>query len=391
MTEEATEFLVDGEMPRARVALLLEHFSHLEDDREPQRVMYPLSEVLLLVTCATIASCDDFDEIEVWGAHHLDFLRQFSPFYFGIPCERWLRTLINRVDPILFGRCFEDWIKALWPGRHDLIAIDGKTSRRTHDKGKNLKALHTLSAYATNARLTLAQLSVPEKTNEITAIPDLLDHLAETGQLKGALVTIDAMGCQVEIADRIVAHEADFLLALKGNQSTLETEVEAYFRSAPEDELVRKITVEKGHGRLETRIYTASTAVDWISSEKSYPGQPKFNHIKTIINVVNRTEFKDRCTFDERLYISSAPLDIERIAHGVRGHWGVESMHWQLDVTFKDDLSRYRSGHGAKNMAVVRRFALGLVRADKTKGSVKTKRKSAGWSVDCLARILQLK
>ena len=389
MVKNVTEFLVDAEMPRARVALLLEHFSRLED--EPQRVMYPLSEVLLLVSCATIASCDDFDEIEAWGTHHLEFLRQFAPFHFGIPCDRWLRTLINRVDPILFGRCFEDWIKALWPGRHELIAIDGKTSRRTHDKGKELKALHTLSAYATNARLTLAQLSVPDKTNEITAIPDLLDHLAGTGQLKGALVTIDAMGCQVAIADKIVAHEADFLLALKGNQLTLETEVDAYFRTAPDAELVRKTTIEKGHGRIETRIYTASTVVDWIKSAKSYPGQPKFNHIKTLVKVVNRTELKDRCTLDERLYISSAPLDIERIAHGVRGHWGVESMHWLLDVAFKDDLSRYRSGHGAKNMAVVRRFALGLVRTDKAKGSVKTKRKSASWSMDALTRILQLK
>ena len=389
MVKDVTEFFVDAEMPRARVALLLEHFSRLED--EPQRVMYPLSEVLLLVTCATIASCDDFDEIEAWGTHHLEFLRQFAPFHFGIPCDRWLRTLINRVDPILFGQCFEDWIKALWPGRHELIAIDGKTSRRTHDKGKELKALHTLSAYATNARLTLAQLSVADKTNEITAIPDLLDHLAGTGHLKGALVTIDAMGCQVAIADRIVAHEADFLLALKGNQLTLETEVDAYFRTAPDAELVRKTTIEKGHGRIETRIYTASTVVDWIKSAKSYPGQPKFNHIKTLVKVVNRTELKDRCTLDERLYISSAPLDIERIAHGVRGHWGVESMHWLLDVAFKDDLSRYRSGHGAKNMAVVRRFALGLVRTDKAKGSVKTKRKSASWSMDALTCILQLK
>jgi predicted transposase YbfD/YdcC len=353
--------------------------------------MYPLSEVLLLVSCAPIASCDDFDEIEAWGTHHLEFLRQFAPFHFGIPCDRWLRTLINRVDPILFGRCFEDWIKALWPGRHELIAIDGKTSRRTHDKGKGLKARHTLSAYATNARLTLAQLSVPDKTNEITAIPDLLDHLAGTGQLKGALVTIDAMGCQVAIADKIVAHEADFLLALKGNQLTLETEVDAYFRTAPDAELVRKTSIEKGHGRIETRIYTASTVVHWIKSAKSYPGQPKFNHIKTLVKVVNRTELKDRCTLDERLYISSAPLDIERIAHGVREHWGVESMHWLLDLAFKDDLSRYRSGHGAKNMAVVRRFALGLVRADKAKGSVKTKRKSASWSMDALTRILQLK
>jgi hypothetical protein len=204
------EAILDGEVPRARLALLLKHFSQIDDGREPWRVVYPLAEVLLLLTCATIASCDDFEDIVAWGEHHLDFLRRFSPFHFGIPCARWLRTLINRVDPVLFGRCFESWITALWPDRHDLIAIDGKTSRRTHDKRKGLKALHTLSAYATNARLVLGQLSVPEKTNEITAIPELLDHLAETGQLKGALVTIDAMGCQVEIAEQIVAHQADY-------------------------------------------------------------------------------------------------------------------------------------------------------------------------------------
>src|SRR5208337_3555423 len=179
------------------------------------------------LTCATIASCDDFDDIVAWGEHHLGFLKMFAPFHFGIPCERWLRTLVNRVDPILFGRCFESWIAALWPDRHVLIAIDGKTSRRTHDKRKGLKALHTLSAYATNAHLTLAQISVPEKTNEITAIPVLLDHLAERKQLEGALVTIDAMGCQVEIAARIVEHKADFLLPLKGNQPTMEAEVAA--------------------------------------------------------------------------------------------------------------------------------------------------------------------
>ena len=352
--------------------------------------MYPLSEMLLLLTCATIASCDDFDDIAAWGEHHLEFLRRFAPFHFGIPGERWLRTLVNRVDPILFGRCFESWIKDLWPGRHVLIAIDGKTSRRTHDKRKGLKALHTISAYATNARLTLAQLSVPEKTNEITAIPELLDHLAETGQLEGALVTIDAMGCQVEIACKIVEHGADFLLALKGNQSTLETEVEDYFYTAPIDELATKTTVEKGHGRIETRLYAASKNVNWIKATKAYPGQPRFQNINSLVRVLNRIEYQDRCTFDTRLYISSAPLDIEKLANGVRGHWGVESMHWLLDVAFNDDLSRYRSGHGAKNMAIVRRFALGLVRANKSKGSVKTRRKSAGWSTDFLLDILQL-
>ena len=379
------------EMPRSRVAVLLKHFSQLADGREPWRIAYPLAEVLLLLTCATIAGCDDFDEIVAWGELHLDFLRRFSPFHHGLPCVRWLQTLVNRLDPVLFGRCFESWIKELWPSRHDLIAIDGKTSRRTHDKRKGIKALHTLSAYATNARLVLGQLSVPEKTNEITAIPELLDHLAETKQLKGALVTIDAMGCQVAIADKIVEHGADYLLALKGNQPTLEAEVADYFRSAPAEEVVSKdAEIEKGHGRIEMRAYTASSKVDWIVSERSYPGEPRFTNIKTLVKVHSRIEYADRCSFETRYYISSAALDIDRLANGVRGHWGVESMHWLLDVEFKDDLSRYRTGHGAKNMAVVRRFALGLVRANKSKHSVKTKRKSAGWSPDYLLELLQI-
>jgi len=381
----------DEDVPRARLALLLEHFSEISDDREPGRIVYPLAEVLLLVTCATIASCDDFDDIVAWGENHLDFLRRFSEFHFGIPCERWLRSLVNRIDPVLFGRCFADWTAALWPDRHDLIAIDGKTARRTHDRRKGLKALHTLSAYATNARLTLAQLSVPEKTNEITAIPDLLDQLAETGQLEGALVSIDAMGCQVDIADKIVANKADYLLALKGNQPTLEADVESYFADAPAAELRTKTTVEKGHGRIETRTYTASCNIDWIISDRHYPGEPRFADICTIVKVHARAEYADRCSFDTRYFISSAACDIERIAAAVRGHWGVESMHWLLDVEFKDDLSRYRTGHGAKNMAVVRRFALGLVRAHKSKRSVKTRRKKAGWDPNFLLEILQLK
>jgi len=382
--------IIDEDLPRARVAVLLRHFAELDDRREPWRVMYPLKEVLLLVSCATIASCDDFDEIAAWGEHHLDFLRRFAEFHHGIPCERWLRHLFNRVDPTLFARCFECWVAALWPGRHEFIAIDGKTARRTHDRRKGLKALHTLSAYATAARLTLAQLSVPEKTNEITAIPELLDHLAETKQLEGALVTIDAMGCQVDIADKIVSHKADYLLALKGNQPTLEAEVADYFAGAPKSEVVAKTTVEKGHGRIETRTYMASSTVDWITSARSYPGQPRFTGIKTLVRVDSRTEHADRSTFDTRYFICSAPLDIDRIARATRGHWGVESMHWLLDVEFGDDLSRYRTGHGAKNMAVVRRFALGLVRANQAKGSVKTRRKSASWDTSFLLEILQL-
>jgi predicted transposase YbfD/YdcC len=382
---------LDEDVPRARLGLLLRHFSQLDDEREPWRVMYPLDEVLLLVTCATIASCDDFDDIVAWGEHHLDFLKRFSAFHHGIPCERWLRTLVNRIDPLLFGRCFESWVRALWPERHEFIAIDGKTARRTHDNRKGLKALHTLSAYATTARLTLAQRSVPEKSNEITAIPDLLDQLAEAKQLEGALVSIDAIGCQVEIADKIVAHKADYVLALKGNQPTLEADVIDYFATAPAEELATRTDVEKGHGRIETRTYWASNNVDWIVSDRSYPGQPGFKTIKSLIKVRARVEHADRCSSETRYYIASAPLDIDRLASSVRGHWGVESMHWLLDAAFREDQSRYRTGHGAKNMAIVRRFALGLVRANKAKGSVKTRRKSASWNPDFLLQILQCK
>lgn len=380
----------DGFAP-SRVAVLLEEFSHLDDDREPWRVMYPLAEVLLLVTCATVASCDDFDDIVAFGEHHLHDLRRYAPFHHGVPCARWIRALVNRIDPVLFAACFESWIRALWPDRHDLIAIDGKTSRRTHDKRKGLKALHTLSAYASNARLVIGQVSVPEKANEITAIPDLLDHLAKTRHLEGALVTIDAMGTQVEIAARIVGHGADYLLPLKGNQPTLEADVASYFRTAPASELITKTTLEKSHGRIETRVFTVSGCVDWIASDRSYPGQPRFMGINSIVRVYCRTEHVDRSTFETRHYICSAKPDIERVAKAARGHWGVESMHWLLDVEFKDDLSRYRTGHGAKNMAVVRRFALNLVRINPRKGSVKTKRKSAGWNPAVMREILGLK
>jgi predicted transposase YbfD/YdcC len=374
----------------ARLALLLQHFAEINDDRENWRVAYPLKEVLLLVTCATIASCDDFEAIVSWGEHHLAFLRRFSDFHHGVPCARWLRDLMNRIDPALFARCFEAFVASMWPGKHDFIAIDGKTARRTHDKAKGLKALHTLSAYATTARLTLAQLSVPEKTNEITAIPDLLDTLAGAGQLAGSIVTIDAMGCQVAIAQKILDHGAHYVLSLKGNQPTLETDALEYFQTAPPAEIVSTTTLEKGHGRIETRRYVASDNVAWIASDRRYPGEPRFPGIATLTQVHSTTEHAGKITHEIRTYISSMPCDIDKIAAAIRGHWGVESMHWILDVQFKDDLSRYRQGHGAKNMAVVRRFALDLVRAHNAKGSVKTRRLIATWNPEFLLKVLSL-
>lgn len=372
----------------ARLAALLQHFAEIDDTRESWRIAYPLKEVLLLVTCATIANCDDFEGIVAWGEHHLGFLRRFSDFHHGVPCARWLRDLMNRIDPALFARCFEAFVASMWPSRHDFIAIDGKTARRTHDKAKGLKALHTLSAYATSARLTLAQLSVPEKANEITAIPDLLDTLARAGQLGGAVVTIDAMGCQVAIAQKIIDYGADYVLSLKGNQPTLEADVLDYFKTAPADEIVSTTTVEKEHGRIETRHYRACANVGWIASDRRYPGEPRFPGIKTLIQVHRTTEQAGQTNCETSVYLASTPLHIERLAAAIRGHWGVEAMHWILDVQFKEDLARYRQGYGARNMAVVRRFALDLVRACKTKGSVKTRRLIATWSPDFLLQVL---
>ena len=199
------------------------------------------------------------------------------------------------------------------------------------------------------------------------------------------------MGCQVDIAQKINDAKAHYVLALKGNQPTLEADVTAYFETAPAEEIVATTTVEKDHGRIETRCYRASANVDWIASERSYPGQPRFPAIKTLIEVRSTTEQAGRISRETRTYISNAPLDIERLAAAIRGHWGVESMHWLLDVEFKDDLSRYRQGYGAKNMAVVRRFALDLVRAHrKVKGSVKRRRKRASWDPEFLLQILNL-
>ena len=379
---------------------LIEHFGTVSDPRINRTRRHNLIDILVIGVCAVISGADDFVHMALFGEAKLEWFKARLDLPNGIPSHDTFARVFALLDPQGLEKAFLGWVQAVQSlasndqanpdsgaCKEEIVSLDGKTVRRSHDAVRSKSAIHMVSAWATKARLVLGQVKVDDKSNEITAIPDLLDLLDVTG----CLITIDAMGCQVEIAEKIVEHKADFMLALKGNQPTLEADVEDYFRTAPADELVKKITVEKGHGRIETRIYTASKTVEWITGSKSYPGQPKFKNINTIVKVVNQTEYPDRCTFDTRLYISSAALNIERIAAGIRGHWGVESMHWLLDVAFGDDLSRYRTGHGAKNMAVVRRFALGLVRANKTKKSVKTKRKSAGWNTNFLLELLQIK
>jgi predicted transposase YbfD/YdcC len=369
--------------PQLRV--LLDHLARVEDKRQSWKVAYPLREVLFLAVCGTIAGGDDYDDIVDWGEAHLSFLRHFSEFYHGIPCADWLRTVMNRIAPDLFAACFSSWVAECWPNRPDLVAIDGKTSRRSHDRKHGQKALHLVSAFATTSRLVLGQEAVDEKSNEITAIPALLERI----DLNGALVSIDAMGCNPNIAQSILHAEADYLLAVKDNQPTLHVDIKSYFDTAPSGEVERSKTVGKEHGRLEIRTHTVSHSVDWIASERSYPGAPRFPNIATIAMVESRIERGDKIESERRSYISSRVLSALAFADAVRSHWAIENnLHWTLDVTFNEDQSRLRAGHGARNMAVVRHFALNLVRQASDKRSIKRRRKRASWDPQYLLQIL---
>lgn len=374
---------------KSRLRALLDHFAVIEDPREPWRVAHPLPEVLLLAVCGTIADCDDYDHIAAWGEAHLPFLREILPYHHGVPGGRWLTLLMNRIDPALFSACFTAWVRETWPDRLDLVAIDGKTSRRSHDRGAGKAPLHLVSAFATTARLVLGQEAVSDKSSETTAIPVLLERLAASGGLKGATVTIDAIACNATIAAAIRDAGASYLLAVKANQPTLRAEIEDYFASAPADILDTVTDLDKGHGRIEERAVTVTREADWLDGDRRFPGELRLPGATTIIKVRSRTELKDRCRTDTRYYIASAPLDAEAAAQAVRAHWGIENrLHWVLDVVFGDDQSRLRTGHGAKNMAVVRHFAINLVRAITDKNSIKLRRKLAGWDVSYLASIL---
>jgi predicted transposase YbfD/YdcC len=368
----------------SRLRALLERFAVISDPREAPKVRYPLCEVLFLTVAATIADCEDYEEIAQWGAAHLPFLRRFSEFHFGTPCADWLRVVMNRIDPELFQACFTDWALSLGPDAPKLIAIDGKTSRRTHDRARGRRALHMVSAWATSERLVLAQEAVDEKANECAAIPELLDRL----DIAGALVTIDAIACNPAIAAAITSRDGDYLIAVKANQPTLHREIAAYFA----DPAARAETVEeldKGHGRLETRRYAVSHEVDWLSGDRRFPDEPRLPGIRAIARVEAEVEKAGETSRATRYYLSSAPLTPGRLAQAVRGHWGIENgLHWVLDVVFREDQSRLRTGHGARNMAVVRHFAINAVRLAKGRRSIKTTRKLAGWNPDFLAGIL---
>lgn len=389
--------------------LLLDCFSRVEDKRSPESVAHKLDEVLLVCVCATIAECDSFEAISDWGKAHLAFLRRFLPFEWGVPSGRWLNILMNRIDPDLFAACFMDWVRASWPEPLDTIAIDGKTVRRSHDRAKGRAALHRVSAFASTRGLVLGQEAVDDKSNETTAIPALLEKLAVGGRLEGAVVTIDAIACNPQIAGSIRAVGAEYLLAVKGNQPTLQADIEAAFEAADSGQVEVDVAFDKGHGRIESRAVSVLCQVDWLDGDRRFPGEIRFPEARALVRIETRTELRDRSRIDVRHYITSSARSATALGQTVRGHWAIENtLHWTLDVTFQEDLARVRNGHGAQNMALVRKFAFNRLRAATqlsdppnlpakpcrrpTKPprpkSLKLRRKIASWDVERLAEIL---
>lgn len=366
---------------------ILTHFATLNDPRQSAKVLYPLQEILLLALAATIAGADDFVEVTLWGEQHQAFLRRFFPYTLGIPSHDTMCDVFAAIDPDRFRACFQDWVKDLRDGAPELIAIDGKTSRRSHDHAKGRKPLHMVSAWATGQRIVLGQQACEEKSNEITAIPLLLKNL----DLKGALVTIDAMGTQTKIAQAIRDGGGDYVLSLKENWPATYAEVEMLFNNSPPGTVFEKHeTVDGCNGRIATRRHTVCCDVDWMMPDRRYPGEPKFPGLAMIGRVETEVERSGKVEFETRYYLCSLKMTAELFGQAVRGHWGIENrLHWVLDVVFREDLARLRSGNAPANMAIVRHTALNLLSRAKPTTSFKNRRKRAGWNTDYLETVIR--
>ena len=375
-------------MDRAFGSSIVEHFSPLTDPRILLKTGHNLVDIVVITVCAVIAGADDWVEIAGFGRAKEDWFRTFLELRNGIPSHDTFGRVFARIEPEEFGKCLMTWIREVFPSTGtDVIAIDGKTSRRSHDRANGKAAIHMVNAWAVENRLILGQVKTADKSNEITAIPELLKVI----DIKGCIVTTDAMGCQKEIAKQIVDQGGDYVLALKGNQGNLHKEVELLFEKAKEENYKdlphdSHTTVDGGHGRIETRTCTTVADVDWFEEKAKWP------KLTTFAMVESERDMGDHITQETRYFISSLPNDAKRFGEAVRGHWGVENgLHWCLDIAFREDDSRIRKGHGATNFAIIRRFALSLVKQDPLrKVGVKASRKQAGWDNHYLLHLLRV-
>jgi predicted transposase YbfD/YdcC len=366
-------------------ARIQDHFASLTDPRR-RKVVYPLINIVTIALCAVIAGADDFVTIAAWARQKRSWLATILDMSSGIPSHDRFNALFKAIKPAEFERCLLSWITSLHEvTAGQLVAIDGKTLRQSFDKASAKSAIHMVSAWATANHISLGQVVVDQKSNEITAIPKLLELLA----VSGCLVTIDAMGCQTEIASKIIECKADYVLAVKANQPTLRDGIVEFFLDHMEDNFVRVRasryeTIEHGHGRDEHRTYIVCDVPDDL------PDRARWKGLKRIGVAISDTMRGDKACDDVRYYISSRRLNARSFGAAVRGHWSIEnSLHWQLDMSFGEDRSRIRKGHADANFAVIRRMALSLLKNEKSqKVGVKTKRLTAGWNDDYLEQVL---
>ena len=372
-------------MPQKKSAKIEHHFASLTDPRR-RRVTYPLINIVVIAVCAVICGADDFVAIADYGRKKRKWFARFLDLKEGIPSHDRFNAVLAAIKPAEFEQCLLSWITAL----HDItggqvIAIDGKTLRRSFDTASGKAAIHMVSAWATANHISLGQVVVDAKSNEITAIPKLLEIL----DLSGALVTIDAMGCQTEIARNILAGGADYVLAAKENQPTLYWGLVNRFNAYLENDFAGvKVrfyqTEEKGHGREETRYYYICPVPDDL------PDRARWLGLKAIGIVISTTMRDGKECNAVRYYILSKYLSARRFAKAVRSHWGIENrLHWQLDVTFQEDQCRIRKGHADANFSILRRTALALLKNESThKVGIKNKRLAAGWDEAYLEQVL---
>ena len=370
--------------------VFLSFFKELPDGRQAGKVKYPLDEILLLCLLAVLGGSDTITDIARFGRLKLSLLRRFRPFLDGTPTHDHLGDILATLDAEQFQRCFVAWVAAQTGIPTEVIAIDGKTLRRSGSKTSKTKKkalanpVHIVSAFAARQRLVLGQVKVAEKSNEIIAIPKLLAMLA----IEGAIVTIDAMGCQREISQAIIDKKADYILALKGNQGTLQADVKLFVEEQKvlkfkDTKTSRDKTIDGDHGRIETREITVIHDVDWLQQQHNWPG------LKSVVVVESTREIAGKIEQETRLYITSLVLLANLIGPMIRSHWMIENgLHWIMDMVFRDDECRVRTDNAPANFATFKHMAYNIMRRAPNKDSMRLRRKTAAWNDDFLASLV---
>jgi predicted transposase YbfD/YdcC len=364
---------------------LRECFERCKDPRREHLRLHTLWDIIGLTICAMICGCNEVVEIENYGRKKIEFLREFLDLENGIPSHDTIGRVFSKLDPKMFRQCFATWVQSLAQAvRGRVIAVDGKTLRRSHEKDEH--PLHVVSAFATENRLVLSQQAVDGKSNEITAIPELIRSI----DIKKSIVTIDAMGCQKEIAAQIKSQGGDYVLSLKENQPNLHADVSELFQAGLNTDFQEmkqqqiEAPEENVHGRIEKRTYyMIQPSKEWLEKH------PEWKGLKTLAMVFSeRQEHGKEATFEMRYFISSLSLDVKVLAEAVRSHWAIENkLHWVLDISYREDENRSRKDHTAVNLAWIRRVTASLLAQDGTKVGITCKRKMAGWDDEMLMRI----